>query len=68
MAFVRKEHPDHDKLPAWPAVTVDREPTMIFDRTCEVRMNFDDSLYTLIDSILSPFNLMEVMASQNVQH
>lgn len=68
MAFVRNGRPDHDKLPAWPSVTPDREPTMIFDRKCEVRMNFDDSLYTLIDSILPPFNLMEIMAAQNIQH
>lgn len=68
MAFVRNGCPDCEKLPAWPAVTADREPTMIFDRKCEVRINFDDSLYALIDSILPPFNLMEIMASQNVQH
>lgn len=68
MAFVRKGRPAYDKLPAWPAVTADREPTMILDRKCEVRMNFDDSLYELIDSILPPFNLLEVMAKQNIQH
>ena len=68
MAFVKGGRPEHDKLPAWPSVTPDEEPTMIFDRKCEVRMNFDDSLYTLIDSILPPFNLMEIMANQDIQH
>ena len=41
---------------------------MIFDRECQVRQNYDDELYHLIDSILPPFNLMELTASQNVQH
>lgn len=41
---------------------------LILDRKCEVRMNFDDNLYTLIDSILPPFNLLEIMAAQDIQH
>ena len=41
---------------------------MIFDRECQVRDHFDDELLKLIDSILPPFNLMELMASQNIQH
>ncbi|WP_321013251.1 hypothetical protein [Eisenbergiella sp.] len=41
---------------------------MIFDRRCEVRDHYDDALYELIDSILPPFNLMEMMMNQNVQH
>lgn len=68
MAFVRNGRPDHGKLLEWPAVTIEREPTMIFDRKCEVRMNFDDSLHALIDSILPPLNLMELMAEQDIQH
>lgn len=68
MTFVRNGRPGQDKLPEWPAVTPDQEPTMIFDRKCEVRINFDDNLYALIDSILPPFNLMALMAEQNIQH
>lgn len=68
MAFAKSGCPGHEKLPAWPQVTTDQEPTMIFDKTCEVRMNFDDHLYELIDSILPPFNLMEITASQDIQH
>ena len=68
MAFVRSGRPDYDKLPEWPAVTSDREPTMTLDRRCEVRMNFDDDLYALIDRVLPPFDLMSVMASQDIQH
>ncbi len=68
MAFAKTGNPNHDGLPAWPPVTADREPTMIFDRECEVRMNFDDALYELIDSILPPFNLMTAMETQDIQH
>ncbi len=68
MAFVRNGRPEYQTLPEWPAVTPEQEPTMIFDRTCEVRMNFDDALYELIDSVLPPFNLMELMATQKIEH
>lgn len=68
MSFAKTGNPGHDGLPAWPEVTPDHVPTMIFDRTCEVRDNYDDELYAVIDSVLPPFNLMEAMASQNVQH
>ncbi len=68
MNFVKSGTPGFEKLPAWPAVTTEHEPTMILDRACEVRINFDDALYELIDGILPPFNLMEMMKGQNVQH
>ena len=68
MAFAKTGNPGHEGLPAWEKVTEEKEPTMIFDRSCEVRNNFDDRLYEKIDSILPPFNLMEMMATQDVQH
>lgn len=70
MAFAATGKPRSSSLPEWEAVTADREPTMIFDRECELRYNFDDQLYEKIDSILPPFNLMEMMASEDntVQH
>lgn len=68
MSFVKTGNPNCDKLPRWPEVTPEQEPTMIFDRKCEVRMNFDDALYELIDSILPPFSLMAAMESQDIQH
>ena len=68
MAFVRSGDPNCGKLPAWPAVTESEEPTMIFDKECEVRMNFDDALYELIDSILPPFNMAEQTKDQDIQH
>lgn len=66
--FAKTGVPTEDNLPEWPEVTEEKEPTMIFDRECEVRNYYDDELFQLIDSILPPFNLMEVMAVQNVQH
>lgn len=68
MAFVRTGNPGHSGLPAWPEVTAQQEPTMIFDRACEVRMNYDDALYERIDSILPPFNMMKMMETQDIQH
>ena len=68
MSFARTGVPSQESLPAWPKVTEAEEPTMIFDRECQVRRNYDDALYALIDSILPPFNLMELMASQDIQH
>lgn len=68
MNFARTGVPSQESLPDWPEVTGEEEPTMIFDRECQVRNHFDDELLKLIDSILPPFNLMELMASQNIQH
>ncbi len=68
MAFAKTGSPNHANLPKWPEVTTEEEPTMIFDKVCEVRYHYDDALYELIDSILPPFNLMEMMMSQDVQH
>ena len=68
MSFVRTGKPESDKLPAWEPVTPAQEPTMIFDRECELRYQFDDKLYEKIDSILSPFNMMEMMAQEEIQH
>ena len=55
-------------MPCWERFGGERTQTMIFDRECEVRVNFDDALYELIDSILPPFNLMEMTKNQDVQH
>lgn len=68
MSFARTGKPESDKLPAWEPVTPDEEPTMIFDRECELRYQFDDALYEKIDSILPPFNMAEMMAQEEIQH
>lgn len=68
MSFARTGKPSCAELPEWESVTPEKEPTMIFDRTCELRCNYDDGLYEAIDRVLPPFNLMKAMAEQNVQH
>ncbi|MGN1155105.1 MAG: carboxylesterase/lipase family protein [Agathobacter sp.] len=68
MNFVKTGVPAQKNLPEWTSVTETEEPTMIFDRECEVRYHYDDELFQLIDSILPPFNIMEMLAAQNVQH
>ena len=70
MSFAKTGKPESDKLPAWEPVTGEKEPTMIFDRECELRYDFDNQLYEKIDSILPPFNLDEMMKSEEnkIQH
>lgn len=70
MSFVRTGKSESGKLPVWEAVSEEKEPTMIFDRECELRYNYDDALYEKIDSILPPFNLMEMLFSEEnkIQH
>lgn len=43
--FARSGDPDVEGLPHWTPVTADVVSTMIFDRECTVRANFDDALY-----------------------
>lgn len=68
MAFARTGVPAQAELPEWKPVTDASQPTMILDRECVLRERYDDKLYELIDSILPPFNLMEMMAKANIQH
>lgn len=39
--FARKGDPNHAGLPAWPAFTAEKCPTMIFDDKCELKNNPD---------------------------
>lgn len=43
--FARYGVPSHPSLPAWEACTADDVATMVFDRECSLRHNFDDALY-----------------------
>ncbi len=44
VSFARYGNPNCPALPEWPACTPGDEPTMIFDRICEVRHNHDHEL------------------------
>lgn len=70
LSFAKSGKPESAQLPKWESVTQQKEPTMIFDRTCELRDNFDDVLYEKIDQYLPPFNLMEMLmkAQGQIQH
>lgn len=68
MRFVKTGVPAQADLPEWPPVTEESEPTMIFDRECRVRCNYDDALLDLLDSVMPPSSLMEMMAGLDVQH
>ena len=39
--FARKGDPNHAHLPKWPAFAADKVPTMIFDKTCELKNDPD---------------------------
>jgi para-nitrobenzyl esterase len=67
MQFARFGNPDHKGIPKWSPVTPLDEATMIFDRKCEIRHNYDDELMNLLEEILPPFNLAALF-SQDVQH
>lgn len=70
ISFAKTGVPKRGSLPEWEPVTLEKEPTMIFDRECCIRYNFDDELYEKIDSILPPFNFMKTMSSEEnkIQH
>ncbi|MDZ4957107.1 carboxylesterase family protein, partial [Clostridium perfringens] len=65
--FARTGNPNHPGLPEWSAVKSEDEPTMIFDRDCKVRHNYDDELMKLYDEVCGPINLADLL-SQDVQH
>lgn len=68
LQFAKTGDPNIEALPAWPRVSPEEEPTMIYDTTCEVRMNYDDRLYGLMEELLPPFDFFAMIADQDVQH
>jgi len=55
-AFAHTGDPNHDGLPSWPQSKPGSEYTMIFDRNCQVRHNYDDELMALLQEISPPFS------------
>jgi para-nitrobenzyl esterase len=51
IAFARDSDPNHPAIPHWPAVKPHNEYTMIFDRQCEARRNYDNELMELLHEI-----------------
>lgn len=55
MNFARTGDPNHDELPTWEASKPGDEATMIFDRTCECKHNFDAELVDVHSTIIPKF-------------
>lgn len=71
MQFARAGDPSHPGLPAWPVSVPGDEATMIFDRECEVRHNFDDKLlqmYLDASPQFDPAAVMDALSDNNIQH
>ena len=67
--FAETGDPNHLGIPQWPVSTEDREATMIFDRVCTVRFNFDDSLLELYKKALPNLTLANITQEDNqIQH
>ena len=67
--FVETGDPNHLGIPQWPVSTEDREATMIFDRVCTVRFNFDDYLLELYKKALPNLTLANITQEDNqIQH
>jgi len=45
--FAKSGNPNHQGLPEWPACKPEDEATMIFDKHCEVKHNYDNELIAL---------------------
>ena len=63
--FARTGDPNHAEIPYWPSSTDGDEATMVWDRTCEVRHNFDHELLKLHKAATPEFSLFKV---ENAQH
>ena len=51
--FARASNPNYAGLPDWPACQPGDEATMIFDRTCTVKHNYDNELIELHHKVAS---------------
>ena len=54
--FARTGNPNHNELVNWPTYTPDNKATMVFDRTTEVRVDYDAKLVNLLRSLMPPFD------------
>ncbi len=64
MNFARYGNPNHCGLPAWDACKPGDEVTMVFDKECEARHNFDHDLMKLYHEITPAFTF----GSGKVEH
>jgi para-nitrobenzyl esterase len=55
--FAKTGNPGHPSLPDWPAFTIAKKATMIFDRQSRVGIDYDSDLIALAQKALPPFSL-----------
>ncbi len=67
ISFAYNSDPNHPNLPTWEPVTIEKEPTMIFDCPCEVRDNYDDDLLDFMEEVLPATTLTEADEAE-IQH
>jgi para-nitrobenzyl esterase len=67
ISFAYNGDPNHEGLPDWPAVKPGDEATMIFDRSCEVRHNYDGELLELLHNVSKPFQ-WGAASGEDIQH
>ena len=66
IAFARQGDPSHPALPQWPACTPGKEQVMIFDKTCQVRENFDWELVAVLRQVSAPWGTKQ--SDEPIQH
>lgn len=67
--FAETGNPNHSEIPQWSASTEEVEATMIFDRTCETRFNFDDKLIEMYRKALPNLSLTSIVEEdEQIQH
>jgi len=59
--FARSGDPNHKNLIQWPAYTPDKKATIVFDRTTEVRIDYEAELLALLKKVTPPFDMNAMM-------
>lgn len=61
--FARLGNPNHALLPEWPVFTAAQKATMVFDRTCEVRMDYETQLLAVLKEATPPMDFSKMVAA-----
>lgn len=61
ISFAKTGDPNNAYIPAWPSVSEEHIPSMIFDQQCQVKYDYDEKLYHTIDSIMPPMTFTSLM-------
>lgn len=64
MQFARTGNPNHSGISEWKPCTKDEENIMIFDRKCEVKVNYDHNLLALHEKYFDMMKMAKFMKKQ----